>query len=264
MLIVGGCRGMSGAACLAGVAALRGGAGLVRVAVPEAIQAVVAGYEPSYLTAGLVEDKDGRISGEARSQIVELVEGNDVVALGPGLGLSPGLVALVSWLYANTKKPMVVDADGLNALARLPETLAQAGGARVLTPHPGEFGRLSGLDAKAIHQRRTGVALEFAKRHSVVLVLKGHGSVVTDGQRLWVNPTGNPGMATGGTGDVLTGLVAAFLAQGLAPFQAAQLAVYVHGLAGDLAEEQFGERALIASDLLGYLARALGRVEGDC
>jgi ADP-dependent NAD(P)H-hydrate dehydratase len=121
VLVVGGSRGMSGAVCLAGVAALRGGAGLVRVAVPESIFPIVAGHEASYLTAGLFEDKDGRISGDARSQLVELVEGNDVVALGPGLGLSPGLVALVSWLYTNVAKPMVVDADALNALAQLPE-----------------------------------------------------------------------------------------------------------------------------------------------
>jgi ADP-dependent NAD(P)H-hydrate dehydratase len=262
VLVVGGSRGMSGAACLAGVAALRGGAGLVRVAVPESIQAAVAGFEPSYLTAGLVEDREGHISGDARSQIVELAGANDVIALGPGLGLSPGLVALVSWLYRNVKKPMVVDADALNALAQLPDALSQPAAARVVTPHPGEFGRLSGLDTKTVQSRRADVALDFAGRHGVVLVLKGHGTVVTDGQRLAINPTGNPGMATGGSGDVLTGLTAALLAQKLAPFLAAQLAVYVQGLAGDLAAEQFGQTALIASDLLDFLAPALRRIEG--
>lgn len=262
VLILGGSRGLSGAACLAGMAALRGGAGLVRVAVPAGILPSVAAYEPSYLTAPLVEDAQGRIGAQAREQIFELIEANDVVALGPGLGRSPELIELVGELYRGVDRPMVVDADALNALAPLSAARVRPAQPRILTPHPGEFARLAGIETQAVQEQRAPRAQEFAAQHQVVLVLKGQGTVVTDGRQLWVNPTGNPGMATGGSGDVLTGLIAALVGQGLAAYTAAQLGAYVHGLAGDLAAKELGQTALIASDLLKYLPAALRQVGG--
>jgi len=257
VLIVAGSRGMSGAACLASTAALRGGAGLVIAAIPEGIQSIVAGFEPSYMTAGLPEDEQGRIKSSARSRLTELLETQDAVAVGPGLGQSAGLQALVVDLYDTIKLPMVVDADALNLLARQPFLVKRPAGApaRVLTPHPGEFARLTGLEISAIQQNREQLAIDFARRNNVILVLKGPGTIVTDGARLSVNDTGNSGLATGGTGDVLTGVIAALLAQ-LPAFEAARLGVYVHGLAADLAAEERSKPGMIASDLLTRVGRA--------
>lgn len=255
VLVVGGSRGMAGAAALAGMAALRGGAGLVRVAVPEVCQATVAALEPSYMTVALPSDRKGRIALGALAAIRAWAETATVVACGPGLGRSLGLDRLVAALYRGLSKPAVFDADGLNALACQPEVLVQAGGPRVLTPHPGEFARLVGRDRLARHERN-GLAVQCAAHWGVVLVLKGHGTLVTDGHRSWTNTTGNPGMATGGSGDVLTGLVAALMAQGLTAFDAARLGVYLHGRAGDLAASQLGQESLIARDLVQFLPEA--------
>ncbi|HUT92531.1 MAG TPA: NAD(P)H-hydrate dehydratase [Thermoguttaceae bacterium] len=257
-LLVGGSRGMAGAMGLAGMAALRGGAGLVRLAVPDVCLDTIAGFEPSYMTAPLPSDRAGRIALEARPRIVELAETATVVACGPGMGRSLGLDALVSWLYANLPQPMVVDADGLNALSARRKVLSKPGGPRILTPHPGEFARLLGTD-RVPAEKREAEAVRFAKRCGVVVVLKGHQTCITDGNTTAINTTGNPGMATGGSGDVLTGLVAALACQGLSPFDAARLGVYLHGLAGDLAAEQLGQESLSASDLVRFLPEAFTR-----
>jgi NAD(P)H-hydrate epimerase len=155
---------------------------------------------------------------------------------------------------------MVLDADGLNAFAGQAEKLRGAAKPLILTPHPGEFARLVRLDIATVQSQRQELAARFAREHGVILVLKGHGTIVTDGKRVYENSTGNPGLATGGTGDVLTGLIAALLAQHLEPFAAAQLGVYLHGFAGDLARDQLGEVSLIASDLLTYLPAAFQRM----
>jgi len=257
-LLVGGSRGMAGAMGLAGMAALRGGAGLVRLAVPDVCLDTIAGFEPSYMTAALASDPAGRIALAARQRIVELAEAATVVACGPGMGRSLGLDVLVGWLYASLSKPMVVDADGLNALTARPEVLARPGGPRILTPHPGEFARLLGT-GRVPPEKRDAEAVRLAKRCGVVLVLKGHQTLITDGDRRAVNTTGNPGMATGGSGDVLTGLIAALACQGLAPFDAARLGAYLHGLAGDLAAEELGQESLMASDLVRFLPEAFKR-----
>lgn len=253
-LIVGGSRGMSGAVALAGMAALRGGAGLVRLAVPNSVQAIVAGFEPSYMTLSLPSDRVGRISAKARDLILAAAETATVVGLGPGLGRSPGLGLLVAWLYEHLAKPLVVDADGLNALAGRPESLDRPGGPRILTPHPGEFDRLAGR--RLSPEERPPLAQRLAAQWKAVVVLKGHGTFVTDGQHGSINPTGNPGMATGGSGDVLTGLITALACQGLSPLEAARLGVYLHGLAGDLAAAELGQVSLIASDLVRFLPQA--------
>ena len=177
-----------------------------------------------------------------------------VVACGPGLGRSLGLDALVVRLYQEMAKPMVFDADALNALAAESEALAHPGGPRVLTPHPGEFARLIGrkLDGDA----RNDAAVQLAADCGIVVVLKGHRTLVTDGRRRAINATGNPGMATGGMGDVLTGLITALWCQNLGPFDAARLGVHLHGLAGDLAADDLGQVSLMASDLIDYLPEA--------
>jgi ADP-dependent NAD(P)H-hydrate dehydratase len=253
-LIVSGSRGMAGAAALAGMAALRGGAGLVRLAVPESIQETVAGFEPSYMTVPLPADAAGRLTAAAFDRIAELAEAATAVACGPGLGRSLDLDQLVLRLYQEIGKPMVFDADALNALSGEPEALLQHTGPRILTPHPGEFARLVGrkLDAEL----RNEAAVQLAARCGVVVVLKGHRTLVTDGARQAINTTGNPGMATGGTGDVLTGLITALACQHLAAFDAARLGVHLHGRSGDLAAEEIGQVSLVAGDLIQYLPEA--------
>ncbi len=246
---------MTGAVALAGMAALRGGAGLVRLAVADRCLETVAGYEPSYMTAALPDDIDGRISGAAHTRIAELAQAATVVAIGPGLGRSPDLDRLVAQLYKELPMPMVCDADALNALSTNRELLSQHAGPRVLTPHPGEFARLVGHQYPG--EEREAAARELASRCQLIAVLKGHRTFVTDGRRHWHNSTGNPGMATGGSGDSLTGLITALACQGLEPYDAARLGVYLHGLAGDLAAQELGEMSMIASDIVGYLPKAL-------
>ena len=264
VLVVAGSRGMSGAAVLCGSAALRGGAGLVQVAVPGEILPTVAAGNPCYMTAPFAQDVRGRLAAAAADEIVELANNwADVVAVGPGLGQSDAMPALMTALFDRSGKPLVIDADGLNALARLP---ADAWRDRrhpiVLTPHPGEFARLCGRSTDEVRGRRADLALAYAADHRMTLVLKGHCTLVTDGQSLYSNTTGNPGMATGGTGDVLTGLIAALIGQKLEPFDAAILGVWVHGRAGDLAAGQLGQTAMIATDLLACLPDALREVGG--
>jgi ADP-dependent NAD(P)H-hydrate dehydratase len=246
---------MTGAAALAGMAALRGGAGLVRLAVADRCLETIAAHEPSYMTAPLPNDVDGRISIAAHPRIVELAHSATAVAIGPGLGRSPGLDRLVARLYGEISLPMVCDADALNALATNSDLLCRHAGPRVLTPHPGEFARLVGHSYP--REEQAVAAQELAGRCGVIVVLKGHRTYVTDGRRHWHNSTGNPGMATGGSGDSLTGLITALACQGLEPYDAARLGVYVHGLAGDLAAKELGERSLIASDIVAYLPKAM-------
>jgi ADP-dependent NAD(P)H-hydrate dehydratase len=257
VLVIAGSRGMSGAAVLCASAALRGGAGLVKAAVPGEILPIVAAGQTCCTTVALPHDVDGRISGLALSSLLALSDQHDVIALGPGLDRSPELASLVVELVEKVAKPMVVDADGLNALVGQVNKLKSTAGPRIITPHPGEFARLLQIEVKAVQAQRLELAIDFARTHGIVVVLKGQGTVVTDGRRAFVNTTGNPGMATGGTGDVLTGLIAALLGQHLLPFEAAQLGVWAHGRAGDLARDQIGEVSLIATDLLDFLAPAL-------
>lgn len=261
VLIAAGSRGMSGAAVLSGQGALRGGAGLVRVGVPAEILPQVAAANPCYLTAPLPQDLDGKLALQALEPLLALVEANNVFAVGPGLGRGADLTELVSQLLVRVPIPMVLDADGLNAIMHRCERLQEHEAPLIVTPHPGEFARLVGGDVATVQSFRQELAVCFALEHDVVLVLKGHKTIVTNGRRLYRNSTGNPGMATGGTGDVLTGLIAAFLGQGLEPFAAAQLGVYLHGLAGDLARDDLGEVSLIATDVLNYLPKAIVRFQ---
>jgi NAD(P)H-hydrate epimerase len=225
------------------------------LAVPDRCLETVAAYEPSYMTAPLPCDVAGRISGAAHARIVALARAATVVAIGPGLGRSPDLERLVQQLYREIELPMVCDADALNALSADRDSLARHAGPRAFTPHPGEFARLVGQDYPA--EERAAAAQELATRCNVVVVLKGHRTFVTDGRRHWHNSTGNPGMATGGSGDSLTGLVTALACQHLELYEAARLGVYLHGLAGDLAAKEVGETSLIASDIVRFLPAAM-------
>ncbi len=268
-ILIGGSRGMAGAAALSGMAALRSGAGLVRVAVAETNLDCVASFEPALMTAALPADPQGRIARAAQNQIGELTANATAVACGPGLSRSPDLDFLVAWLYTTLKQPAVFDADALNALAAQPEVLRKPGGPRVLTPHQAEFQRLIAHQSVAASQRAEAIpdratqennAAKLAAECGVIILLKGHRTLITDGRRQAHNTTGNPGMATGGTGDVLTGIITALLCQGLSPFDAARLGAHVHGLAGDLGAAEVGEVSLIASDLIRFLPQAFRSV----
>jgi NAD(P)H-hydrate epimerase len=259
VLVVAGSRGMSGAAVLCGSAALRGGAGLVRVAVPREVLPIVAAGNPCYMTAPLPQDEEGCLDPSAEHDVLALARTSDVVALGPGLGRSSAMTTLLAAVLERLPTPVVLDADGLNAFVQHTERLRRPA-PLILTPHPGEFSRLLNIDTATVQAHRRELASAFAAENGLVLLLKGHRTLVTDGRRLYENTTGNPGMATAGSGDVLTGLVAALLAQGLEAFAAAQVGAYVHGLAGDLVKTARGEVGMIASDLVDHLPRALNHL----
>ncbi len=257
LLVVAGSRGLSGAAVLCASAALRGGAGLVRLATPAGILPIVAAANPCYMTAALPEDEQGCVGLEGLADVRKLLESSTVAVIGPGLGRGAGPLGIVHAAVERSTIPLVLDADALNALIGSTALLRQLRAPAILTPHPGEFGRLLGCDTAAVQADREGLARRFAAEQGIVLVLKGPGTIVTDGRQAYVNTTGNPGMATGGTGDVLAGLIGALLGQGLEAFAAAQLGVYLHGKAGDLAAADVGEVGLISSDLLDYLPAAI-------
>ena len=259
VLIIGGSRGMAGAPALAGKAALRSGAGLVTVAVPRAIQSSVAAWEPSYMTLGLGDECNDELHLEICNGLFVTAKNMSAIAIGPGLGLAPGTASLVQTLYGSIEGPMIVDADALNAISQRPELLQSPAGWRILTPHPGEFQRLSGANCAEHLAERAEQAAAICRRDptgKTFVVLKGHQTIVADGQHYAVNATGNPGMATGGTGDCLTGVIAAFVAQRMTPWDAARLGTHVHGLAGDLAAAALGQVSLVASDLIDYLPAA--------
>jgi NAD(P)H-hydrate epimerase len=265
-LIIGGSRGMAGAPALAGKAALRSGAGLVTLAVPRSIQSTVASFEPSYMTIGFGNPEDDALSLDSRYELSDCSQLMTVVAVGPGLHRIDELHTsqLVQELYAELACPMVVDADGLNAVAANLVRLKSPGGPRILTPHPGEFQRLAGEPVDRETDKRADQAARLCNidtNGQTIVVLKGHRTIVTDGRQYAVNQTGNPGMATGGTGDCLTGIITALVAQGLSPWNAARLGVHVHGLAGDLAADQLGQVALIASDLVDFLPAAFQQLD---
>ncbi len=251
VLVVAGSPGMTGAGCMAAMAAQKAGAGLVTLALPAGLNGIAASKLTSAMTRLLPEPAEHIIGEQAAQYVLEHATEFNVVAVGPGVGRAAETQGAMKRLVAELTVPAVVDADALNALATDVSVLKGARAPRLLTPHPGEMARLLGHgDTRRVQADRAGVAAEFARRHGVILALKGAGTVVTDGERVFVNPSGNPGMATGGTGDVLTGLAAGLLCQGLEPFSALQLAVFVHGLAGDLAAKAKGELSMTAEDLL--------------
>jgi NAD(P)H-hydrate epimerase len=252
-LVVAGSRGKTGAAALCGMGALRAGAGLVTVASAESAIPLIAAHAPELMTEPLAETPHGSIALNAA--LAAAAAGKTVVAIGPGLGRQPEIPILVASLMESLEQPLVLDADALVDIAKV----ALAHRVRVLTPHPGEMARLTGKTIAEVQADRIGIARAFAESHGVTVVLKGQRTIIAfrDG-RVWINPTGTPAMGTGGTGDVLTGMIAGFLAQfPQHPDEAVAAAVYLHGLAGQFGVRALGERCLIASDLLCFLPAAM-------
>jgi len=263
VLVVGGSRTMVGAPALACNAALRSGAGLAAFAAPQTVQLTIASICPCATSVPLSCGESGELTSDAIRQTLKAAEKVGVVAAGPGLAVGPVQQNIIRAILEQSK-PLVLDADGLNNLCDIENWPTLQNCPLVLTPHPGEFSRLTGMSVGDIQSNREAVAVEAVRdwiecqnqSQPLVCVLKGAGTVVTDGRKIFVNQTGNPGMATGGSGDVLTGMVAALIGQGLDCFDAARLAVHTHGLAGDLAAAELSEISITAQDILDFLPKA--------
>ena len=252
---------MSGACYLTSMAALRSGAGLVTVGVPKSLVLPLSRKMTEAMMKGLPETKEGTLSRAAHKQIKLFLKTQDVLAAGPGLSQNSETQAVLRKVISDSTRPMVIDADGLNALKGKINLLQKLKAPAILTPHPGEFVRIFGGSLPKSEPERKKRALETAKKFKIVLVLKGHQTVVTSPKgEVYMNQTGNPGMATGGSGDVLTGIVAAMLGRKIEPFKAACFGVYVHGLAGDLAAKEKGEISLIAGDIIEVLPKAFKKI----
>ena len=261
VLVIGGSLGKAGAAAMAGISVLRVGAGLATVATPKSVLATVAGFHPEVMTEPLPETDAGTISSRALNKIFELSEHKTVLAIGPGISRNPQTSGVVRKLVGEAQTPVVLDADGLNAFEGCANELNGKGRTLVITPHPGEMARLAGCTIADVQKDRPGTARRFACDHALIVVLKGHRTLIAhpDGE-VWVNTTGNPGMSTGGTGDILTGMVAGMVAQHpKSAFTAVAAAVYLHGFAGDVMREKEGEHSMIATDLLTGLPEAFLR-----
>jgi len=264
VLVVGGSVGKAGAAAMAGMSALRVGAGLVTVATPASILPTVAGFAPELMTEPLAETDAGTISLRAREygRFDSIAKGKNVLAIGPGVSRNPESAEFVRTVVQNARVPVVLDADGLNAFEGAAQKLDGKPRPLVLTPHPGEMARLLGSSVADVQRDRIGIARNFAREHNCILVLKGHRTLIAapDGTT-WVNMTGNPGMAKGGSGDVLTGMSAGVLAQHSDRVLASVVAaVYLHGLSGDVARNLVGEYSMVATDLLSMLPFAFQRL----
>jgi hydroxyethylthiazole kinase-like uncharacterized protein yjeF len=265
VLVIGGSLGKAGAAAMAGFSALRAGAGLSTVATPTSVLATVASFHSELMTEPLAETEHGTISLRALGLTLDALLVRKTVAIGPGISRNSETAEFVRTIVSRGDKSLVVDADALSAFEGSADQLTGRGRTVVITPHPGEMSRLTGLSIAEIQANRLEVARNFAREHSLIVVLKGHRTLIAapDGA-VWVNPTGNPGMATGGTGDILTGMVAALLAQHPRhALNATALAVYLHGLAGDLASESVGENSLVATDLVRFLPQAFAHARNQ-
>jgi ADP-dependent NAD(P)H-hydrate dehydratase / NAD(P)H-hydrate epimerase len=257
LLVVAGSRGMSGAAFLSGLGALRAGAGLVTVATVESERAVMTSALPEVLTLGLPETAEGAIAESAIDSLIQYLRSHSVnaLAVGPGLSVNPQTAKVICDILDEFDLPLVLDADGLNTIS--PEA-TKGYSSLVITPHPAELARFVGVDREKIKHDRVQAAQTTARDHELVCVLKGHHTVISDGQSIRLNPTGNPALAAGGMGDVLTGVIGAFLAQGLGRFEAACAGAYLHGLAGDIA--RISDRGLLAREVAHAIPAALKKI----
>lgn len=261
VLIVGGSPGLTGAVCLCVNAALRTGAGLVTAGVPRSLNAVFEVKLTEVMTMPL-EDNDGFLSLKAFNRIKDILRKIDVVVLGPGASLKDSAQKLIVKLIKEVDKPLVVDADGITAVASHLDVLdKRKSGKLILTPHLGEFSRLINLSVEEIKRARKELVKKFSLRYNLTLVLKGYHTLVSDGKQLFENTTGNPGMATAGCGDVLAGIIAGLAAQGIDCFSAAKTGAYLHGKAGDLAAKDKTQACLIASDVIEYLPGAMRKAD---
>ena len=252
ILLLCGSRGYTGAAALAAMGALRCGAGLVYLGVPESIYTI----EAVKLTEAIVfplPDLDGKFANSAFDRILPLLPKMDAVLIGPGIGCSEGTFSLVERVLKSFDKTVVLDADGINVLSGHIDILRGRTGPTILTPHEGEFTRVGAV----LTENRIESAKEFAQQSNSVVLLKGHNTVITDGDRVYVNPTGNPGMAVGGSGDVLAGIITALLGFGLEPIEAAACGAWLHGAAGDICADEIGQYGMLPSDMIAVLPRLL-------
>ncbi|MEK6684432.1 MAG: NAD(P)H-hydrate dehydratase, partial [Nitrospirota bacterium] len=258
VLMIAGSAGKGGAAVMAGLSALRVGAGLVTLVLPSGLEATLPDRPLEIMTLPLPQTADRSLGKAALEPLIKFAQDKTVAAIGPGLSTHPETAQVVHGLITQIAIPMVIDADGLNVLVGHLDLLKQARAPIVLTPHPGEMARLIGATVSEVQADRLGVAADFVRRHPVTLVLKGARTIIASKSgALTINSTGNPGMATAGTGDVLTGMIAGLIAQGHTPEQAACLGVYLHGLAGDLAADEIGEVGLLAGDLIHRIPAAI-------
>lgn len=252
VLLLCGSRGFTGAAALAARGALRSGAGLVFLGVPESIYAIEAVKLDEPVVFPL-PDREGKLCADALPEILSRLPQMDAVVLGCGLGLSGGTFQIVKAVLEEARCPVVLDADGINVIAAHKDILRGRTSPTILTPHAGEFARLGG----DLSQGREAAAEEMARDLGCVVLLKGHGTVITDGEITYINPTGNPGMAVGGSGDVLAGIIGSFLGQGLHPLEAAACGAWVHGAAGDICAREIGQYGMLPTDMLHVLPRLL-------
>ena len=256
LLIVGGSEVYSGAPALAGMAALRTGVGLAIIAAPKSVAATIRGYSPNLIVHALNSDV---VNSEQIERLCKLLEASDALVLGPGIGRAPETIQAIPLIIKQARKlgkPVLIDADAIRALTQAMESLKGV----LITPHAGEFKAISGLETPKLGRDKLPICKKFAQEYGCVLLLKGHDTIVTDGSRAKVNHTGNPGMATAGTGDVLSGIIGAFLAQGVEPFSAAVAGAYIHGAAGDLVYRHKGFH-MLASDLTDALPAVLRKYD---
>jgi len=262
VFILAGSRGLTGAAALCSNAALRSGAGLVTLGIPVSLNLVMSRKLTEVMTFSLAETKEITLSLKAEKEILKKVKASDVVVLGPGLSQYPETQKLINRLILKIDKPMVLDADALNAISKNTRVLKKIKSKYAVTPHPGEMSRLINKSVEYVKNNRLIVAKKFSRDYNTVVVLKGAGTVVAEqGGKCYINTTGNPGMATAGSGDVLTGIIAGFLSQGLKVFDASVMGVYVHGIAGDFAAKDKGEIGLIAGDILENIPYAIKQMQ---
>lgn len=262
-LAICGARGMSGAAVISASAAVRCGAGIVKCAVPEGVCGIVAGYMPEYMVYPMPQTESGGMAVSAYDKIMELANKSDAVLIGCGLGSDPQTVNLVKSLLKKINKPVVLDADGINAIAGDISILKKMSAPAVLTPHPGEMARLCGVTSKEIQSNRFKYAREFAQENNVILLLKGANTIVACGDTAYINLTGSPSMATAGSGDMLSGMILSFITQGMGMVDAVRAAVCMHGLAGEMAEKKYSQRFVTPSDMINELAELFSEFENS-
>lgn len=262
--VIAGSKGMTGALYLSTLAALRSGSGLVYGIVPESLSTILSIKAAEVIIKPVEDEGKGFFNLHSLTDVMKIIEDMDTIALGPGLGVDDERIKFVEEILKNTDKPIVLDADGINCCSLAPDILQKKKGELVITPHPGELARLLGVSIGEIQKNREKYAKLTSENFNVITVLKGSNTIVADKEgTIYVNKTGNPGMATAGSGDVLTGIISSFIGQGIESKRAAMLGVYLHGVAGDLAKSQKGEYGIIASDIVEYIPYAIMRLESD-
>ena len=261
VLILGGSPGMTGAAFLASQAAIRSGSGLVTCGIPASLNQIMEIKLTEVMTLPLQETKSHSFAISSAKEILDFSERADVIAIGPGISKNRDTLKLVRILLKKVKKPIILDADGIMALVGKLDRLKKRKAPTILTPHPGEMAKLINKNTQVVQVLRSKLALDFAKKYGVTLVLKGHGTVVSSPKgEIYVNKTGNSGMSTAGSGDVLTGMITSFVGQGVSPYSAAVIGVYLHGLAGDIAAREKGRLGMIAGDVIDKIPNAIKEV----